>query len=93
MIFTTSDGKTFDTQADLTAQERHILQKLFLWETMAPDIQAFREKKTAALANGWNKSGPIHESPALRIIIDELEQRVKKRLASLKDDAFESFTI
>jgi len=80
MLFTTKDGKSFDTQADLTAPERHILQKLFLWETMASGIQEFREKKAAALENGWNDSGPIIESPVLRIIIEELERRVSARI-------------
>ena len=80
MIFTTEDGKSFDTQADLTAPERHILQKLFLWETMASSIDEFREKKVSALENGWNDSGPINESPALRSIILELEKRVLARV-------------
>ncbi len=80
MLFTIENGKSFDTQADLTAPERHILQKLFLWETMASSIQEFREKKGAALENGWNGSGPINESSALKAIIVELEKRVAKRL-------------
>lgn len=80
MLFTTDDGKSFDTQTDLTAPERHILQKLFLWETMALSKQEFREKKDAALLSGWNGSGPISESPAMRTIIAELERRVTVRL-------------
>jgi hypothetical protein len=80
MLFTTDDGKSFDTQRDLTAPERHILQKLFLWETMAASIREFREKKDAALESGWNNSGPVNESPALKIIISELEKRVAIRL-------------
>jgi len=80
MFFTTREGKSFDTQDDLTAPERHILQKLFLWETMASSMQEFREKKEAALENGWNDSGPISESPALKSIILELEKRVSERI-------------
>jgi len=80
MLFTTKDGKSFDTQADLNAPDRHILQKLFLWETMASSIEEFREKKDAALENGWNDSGPISGSPALKTIISELERRVSVRL-------------
>jgi len=80
MIFTTENGKSFDTQTDLTAPERHILQKLFLWETMATSIQEFRNKKDEALAGGWNNSGPISESPALKSIISDLETRVAKRM-------------
>ena len=82
MLFTTIDGKSFDTQNDLTAPERHILQKLFLWETLASSIQEFREKKDAALESGWNDSGPIIESPSLKSIIFELERRVSERIRS-----------
>ncbi len=80
MLFTTEDGISFDTQADLTAPERHILQKLFLWETMASSINEFLERKDAALANGWNNSGPVNESPALKTIIAELEKKVAVRI-------------
>lgn len=80
MLFTTKDGKSFDTQGDLTGPERHILQKLFLWETMASSIQEFREKKDSSLENGWNDSGPISESSALQSIILELERRVSERI-------------
>ena len=59
MLFTTKEGKSFDTQDDLTAPERHILQKLFLWETMASSMQEFREKKdlkTVAIT-GYTNAG------------------------------------
>jgi hypothetical protein len=84
MLFTTRDGNTFDTERDLTSQERHILQKLFLWETMASGIEAFREKAKAAILAGWNKSGPVNPSPALKTIIDELEKRVLERVKQSK---------
>ncbi len=80
MIFNTENGKAFDTQKDLTAPERHILQKLFLWEALSKSLQEFREKKTAALENGWNDSGPITGTPALKSIIAELEKKVSNRL-------------
>ena len=83
MLFTTEDGKSFDTQADLTAPERHILQKLFLWETMASSLKEFKEKKDAALASGWNGLGPITESPAMMCIISELEKKVTARLTTV----------
>ncbi len=84
MLFTTEDGKSFDTQSDLTAAERHILQKLFLWETMASSMKEFREKRDTALACGWNNSGPINESPALKRITAELERRVSLRTKGSK---------
>lgn len=80
MIFSTANGKSFDTDKDLTAPERHILQKLFLWETMASSIDEFKEKKDAALLAGWNNSGAIREGPALNSIILELERRVTERI-------------
>lgn len=86
MLFTTEDGKSFDTQTDLTAPDRHILQKLFLWETMASSIEEFREKKDAALENGWNDSGPISGSLALKTIISELERRVSVRIKTVDEE-------
>ncbi|UCF56880.1 MAG: hypothetical protein JSW15_12580 [Deltaproteobacteria bacterium] len=80
MIITTKDGNSFDTETDLTAPERHILQKLFLWESMAASLQQFREKKEQALLKGWNNSGPIQESSALKSIVKDLERKVFARL-------------
>ena len=84
MIFTTKDGKSFDTERDLTAPERHILQKLFLWKSMASSIEQFRTKKEEALRKGWNNSGPITESQTMRFIIQDLEHKVSDRLAQEK---------
>jgi hypothetical protein len=80
MIITTTSGQSFDTDKDLTAPERHILQKLFLWESMASPADQFREKKNAALLKGWNNSGPVEESRALKLIIGDLEKKVVARL-------------
>ena len=81
MLISTRDGKSFDTETDLTAPERHILQKLFLWESMAASLAEFHQKKDEALLKGWNNSGPVHESPALREIIKESERKVSARLS------------
>lgn len=80
MIVTTSKGVSVDTETDLTAPERHILQKLFLWKSMAESLDQFRLKKEQALLKGWNNSGPIAESPNLKIILQDLEGQVAKRL-------------
>ncbi len=82
MIIATEDGNSFDMETDLTAPERHILQKLFLWESMASSLQQFREKTEESLRRGWNNSGPIQESMALKIIIRDLEKKVSLRLSS-----------
>lgn len=80
MIINTSEGKSLNTESDLTAPERHILQKLFLWKSMASSLQEFRKKKKEALARGWNNSGPVQESAALKSIIRDLEKKVIIRL-------------
>ena len=80
MIITTRNGKSFDTDKDLTAPERHILQKLFAWESMVTSLEQFRDKKETALLKGWNNSGPIGESIALETIIKDLEKKVVARL-------------
>ena len=80
MIITTRNGKSFDTDKDLTAPERHILQKLFAWESMVTSLEEFRDKKETALLKGWNNSGPIDESIALETIIKDLEKKVVARL-------------
>jgi len=81
MIITTKLGKSFDTDRDLNAPERHILQKLLIWASFASSIDEFRQKTKEALVKGWNNSGPIQESEALRIIVADLEEKLGLRLA------------
>ncbi|MDY6973037.1 MAG: hypothetical protein SV775_11995 [Thermodesulfobacteriota bacterium] len=80
MIITTKRGHSIDTEKDLTAPERHVLQKLFAWEKHATSFEQFMEKKKEALNRGWNNSGPITESPVLRSITDDMEKKVIVRL-------------
>ena len=80
MIITTNSGRIFDTQKDLTAPERHVLQKLFAWQDMADNVEQFREKKAEALQKGWNNSGPIKASTALTLIAKHMENKVVDRL-------------
>jgi hypothetical protein len=61
MIFETGHGETIDTAKDLTAPERHILQKLFLWKSMAVSVEQFREKKAEALQRGGTIRGPFQK--------------------------------
>ena len=84
MVLTLGNGQSFDTETDLTAQERHVLQKLFLWKSMASSLEEFRKKKEEALQRGWNGSGPIRESDALRAIVRDLEEKVSHRLREEK---------
>jgi len=74
--------KKIDTDKDLSAPERHILQKLFLWEPVVSSVEEFKKKRNEALEKGWNNSGPIKPSNNLMLILRELESRVIKRLSS-----------
>lgn len=80
MIIRTPDGDSYDTAKDLTAPERHILQKLFLWESMAPSVEEFARQAAIALHKGWNNSGPIKETQAFKLIIKSLEKKVESRI-------------
>ncbi|MBW2707791.1 MAG: hypothetical protein JRD04_00655 [Deltaproteobacteria bacterium] len=80
MLIKTKNGKRFDTDQDLTPPERHILQKLFAWEAMAESVLQFREKKKKALDDGWDGSGSISASPALKAICKDMEKKVAMRL-------------
>jgi len=87
MILTTRTGQSYDTETDLSAQERHVLQKLFLWKSMASSVEEFRKKKEEALQKGWNRSGPVRESDALKAIVRDLEEKVIVRLQQEKGSA------
>lgn len=80
MQITTSSGLVLDTDRDFSAAERHVLQKLFLWETMAGSLEQFREKTREALQKGWNASGPIPMTPQLAAVASDMEKRLAARL-------------
>ncbi|HOV88256.1 MAG TPA: hypothetical protein PLM79_18010 [Syntrophobacteraceae bacterium] len=80
MIIDLGDGRSVDTQKDLSAAERHILQKLFIWEAMARSVEEFRESRVRAFRLGWNNSGPVAESAVMTAILKDLEQKVVARL-------------
>jgi hypothetical protein len=80
MIIKTSSGRSFDTDRDLTDVERHIVQKLMAWESLVTSREQFMQKKEDALLKGWEGSGPVTESTALKSIIKDLEKKVVARL-------------
>jgi hypothetical protein len=84
MRYTTQTGETFDTEKDFSSEERHALQKLFLWKDLAASVEEFRRKKQEALLKGWGDSGPIQESRAMRSITRDLEDQVAGRLRAEK---------
>ena len=79
MIFTLDNKKTIDTAA-MTAEERHIIQKLMAWQSLAPSLAFYREKQQAALQAGWNQSGPVRPGPGLAAIMRILEKQLLDRL-------------
>jgi len=80
MRYTTNKGETFDLEKDFSSPERHILQKMLIWQEMATSVEVFRRKKAEALQAGWNNSGPIRESRALKSVVQDLEERLALRL-------------
>ena len=80
MLYTTKKGESFDTETDLSAAERHVLQKLLIWRDFAASVAEFRLKKSEALRQGWDHSGPIPESRALKSITQDLEEAVAQRI-------------
>jgi len=80
MIYTTQTGEVFDTEKDFSSEERHVLQKLFIWQEMAASVAEFRRKKEEALQAGWNNSGPLKASRALQTLTADLEAQVVRRL-------------
>ena len=82
MIIKTETGRSFDTDRDLTAPERHVLQKLFAWGSMASSLQQFREKRDEALQKGWNNSGPVRQGSALIAIIQDLEKKLLAKISN-----------
>ena len=80
MRYTTAKGETFDLEKDFSSPERHILQKLLIWQELATSVEGFRQKKKEALQAGWNNSGPIPEGPALKSLTRDLEERLALRL-------------
>ena len=84
MIMIMKSGAAVDMSKDLSAPERHILQKLLLWKDMVASVEEFRGKKEEALRAGWNNSGPIRESQVLSGIVRDLEGNVVQRLLAEK---------
>jgi hypothetical protein len=84
MIIQIDGGAEVDTDRDLSAEERHVLQKLFGWKTMVDSVAQFRQKTASALFVGWNNSGPIRETKALALVIGQLEKELRLRLKNEK---------
>ena len=75
------DNKTaIDTDRDLSSEERHVLQKLLCYKTFVESLDEFRQKKEQAYSVGWNSSGPIRESQALKNVVQQMEKELDLRL-------------
>jgi hypothetical protein len=79
MIIECQNGETVDTTR-LGPEERHVIQKLMAWQSLAGSLTFFREKTAAAVAAGWNGSGPVPRTRALDLVIETLEHQLIRRL-------------
>lgn len=79
MLFQLSQWESIDT-ADLTSEERHILQKLVLWQSSVRSLDEFHTHTQKALSNGWNRSGPVPRSRNLDRILAAMEANIIRRL-------------
>ena len=80
MLIHLDNNTDIDTDRDLNSEERHVLQKLLCYKVYVDSLEQFREKKEKAYAVGWNNSGPIRESKALKQIVQQMEKELKLRL-------------
>jgi len=80
MIIQIDNDTVIDTDNDFSSGERHVLQKLLGWKTMVKSIAEFQQKKESALAVGWNNSGPIRESRAFTLAVQQLEKELRLQL-------------
>ena len=82
MIIQCKNGEKIDT-ARLTPAERHVIQKLMAWQSLAETLVFFREKTSAALAAGWNDTGPVARTRTLVLVIETLEYELNLRLKTV----------
>lgn len=80
MIIRLADNSEIDTERDLSSAEKHILQKLLCYKFYVGSMEEFRQKKKTAFRVGWNDSGPVHESPAMARVAEQLEAELRLRL-------------
>lgn len=80
MIFHIDNNIEIDTDRDLSSEERHIVQKLLGWKSLVNTVAEFQQKKESAFSVGWNNSGPIRESKALALVVQQLEKELRLRL-------------
>jgi hypothetical protein len=80
MLIHLDNNTAIDTDRDLSPEERHVLQKLLCYKTFVDSLTEFREKKEQAYSVGWNNSGPIRESQALRHVVHQMEKELDLRL-------------
>lgn len=86
MIIPIDGGPDVDTDRDLSAAERHVVQKLLGWKSLLNSVAEFRQKKKSALKLGWNNAGPLRESRALALVADQLEKEMIMRLRQKEEN-------
>jgi hypothetical protein len=82
MIFHLDDHTEVDTEKDLCSEEKHVLQKVLCYKILVTSLEEFQQKTDKALQVGWNNSGPVNASHALKVVIQHLEKDVRQRLTA-----------
>ncbi|MFZ5587842.1 MAG: hypothetical protein ACOZHQ_18140 [Thermodesulfobacteriota bacterium] len=88
MLYTTLAGRVVDTDRDLDEAGRHVVQKLMAWECLGLSTPDFAQKRSQALAVGWNGRGPVNESGLLGEVVADLIRRVAIRAGELPGPAW-----
>ena len=71
MIYTLANGRTIDTAADLTFEERNFIQKMLIYSHLKMNIDEFRNRWRAPGNPVW-KGPSTTENPtaAVKILLD-----------------------
>lgn len=80
MIYLTLQGRSVDTDQELTSPQRHVLQKLLAWEHLGLSLSDFAARRAKALQQGWDGRGPVQASAAFQAVADDLAARLGARL-------------
>lgn len=76
MLYRTLAGRLLDTDRDLGEAERHVLQKLVAWERLGLAPAEFALRRAKALAQGWDRRGPLMPGAAFQALADDLAKRL-----------------
>ncbi|MFH1091651.1 MAG: hypothetical protein V1742_08775 [Pseudomonadota bacterium] len=80
MIYRLSDGRTVDTERELSFEERNFIQKMLIYKHLKMSLAEFRQRWREVANPVWKGPSILdNPTPAARIILD-LEARIKKEI-------------